>query len=77
MSNAATGLWSAVGALLGGIAGAATAKYAVQTRPRGRATGSEVEDAMVVGGATGAVLGAFVAGAAMGEQALRPRLTSG
>jgi hypothetical protein len=76
MSNARTGLWSAVGALFGGIAGAAAAKYAAQARPRGRSTGAEVEDAMVVGGATGAVLGAFVAGAAMGEEPLRPRLPS-
>jgi hypothetical protein len=81
MSNARTGLWSAFGALLGGVAGAAAAKYVVEARPRGRADsrerGAEVEDAMVVGGAAGAVLGAFVAGAATGEETPRPRLTSG
>ena len=77
MSNATTGMWSALGAILGGVAGAAAAKYAVQSRPRNQRTASEVEDAMVVGGATGAVFGAFVAGAVTGEEAPRPRLTSG
>lgn len=81
MSNAATGIWSAVGAILGGVAGAAAAKYAVESRPRGRGAtrdrASEVEDAMVVGGAAGAVLGSFVAGATMGEAAPAPRLTGG
>ena len=73
MSNAKTGLWSAIGALLGGAAGAAAGKYAVEARPRyryagrGRPGGSEVEDAMVVGGAAGAVLGAFIGGTASGE----------
>jgi len=78
MSNARTGLWSAAGALLGGVIGASAAKYTVQARPRGRPTGTEVEDAMVVGGAAGAVLGAFVAATAMGEEPPpRPRLPSG
>jgi len=75
MSNARTGLWSAIGALAGAVAGAAAGKYAVETRPRysyateqrRRPGASEVEDAMVVGGATGAVLGAFFAGTAAGE----------
>jgi uncharacterized membrane protein YfcA len=77
MSNAKTGLWSAIGALLGGAAGAAAGKYAVEARPRYRYAqqrpmrrspgGSEVEDAMVVGGAAGAVLGAFIGGTAAGE----------
>jgi hypothetical protein len=80
MSNAATGVWSAFGAILGGVAGAAAAKYAVESRPRGRGTrdrASEVEDAMVVGGAAGAVFGSFLAGATMGEAAPAPRLTGG
>jgi hypothetical protein len=81
VSNAATGIWSAFGAILGGVAGAAAAKYAVESRPRGRGArdrASEVEDAMVVGGAAGAVLGSFVAGATMGEAAApTPRLTGG
>ncbi len=78
MGNAKTGLWSAIGALLGGAAGAAAGKYAVEGRPRYRYAqqpfprrrgpgGSEVEDAMVVGGAAGAVLGAFIGGTAAGE----------
>jgi outer membrane lipoprotein SlyB len=70
MSNAKTGLWSAIGALLGGVAGAAAGRYAAEARPRYRhgygPQGVEVEDAMVVGGATGAVVGAFVAGTVAG-----------
>lgn len=80
MSNAQTGLWSAVGAVLGGLAGASVAKYAVQSRPRARSASrgaDEVEDAMVVGGAAGAVVGAFVFGTAAGEEPPRPRLASG
>lgn len=73
MSNAKTGLFSALGALVGGFAGAQAGKYAAQTRPRYRYAeqphGPEVEDAMVVGAAAGAVLGAFIAGAATGEPA--------
>jgi len=77
MSNAKTGIWSALGALAGGLAGAAAGKYAVETRPRYRYTeqpprrrpgGSEVEDAMVVGGAAGAVFGAFLGGTLSGEE---------
>ena len=77
MSNAKTGLVSAIGALLGGALGAAAGKYAVEARPRYRYAnappfrrgpgGSEVEDAMVTGGAAGAVFGAFVGGALAGE----------
>lgn len=78
MSNAKTGLVSAIGALLGGAIGAAAGKYAVEARPRYRYAnapyngrrgpgGSEVEDAMVTGGAAGAVFGAFVGGALAGE----------
>ena len=79
MSNAATGMWSAFGAILGGIAGAAAGKYVAEVRPRGRSVShsreSDVEDAMVVGGATGAVLGAFVAGAVTGEAAPAAQLS--
>lgn len=77
MSNAKTGIWGALGAIVGGFAGATAGKYMATTRPRVRyATeqrreprGTEIEDAMVIGGATGAVLGAFIAGAAAGEGA--------
>jgi outer membrane lipoprotein SlyB len=79
MSNAKTGIWSALGALAGGLAGAAAGKLAVEARPRyrygyaeqpprRRPGGSEVEDAMVVGGAAGAVLGAFIGGTMSGEE---------
>jgi len=34
MSNPSTGLWSALGALAGGAAGAYAAKYIAQSRPR-------------------------------------------
>ena len=70
MSNAKTGLWSAVGALLGGVAGAFAGKAAVQYKPRqyyGARRGSEVADAMAVGAATGAVIGSFAAGTMAGE----------
>jgi len=82
MSNANTGLWSAFGAVLGGAAGAAAGFYAAQARPRSRfgaeapvrhrARGQDVEDAMVIGGATGAVVGAFLAGTAAGEDPPAP-----
>lgn len=79
MSNAATGIWSALGALAGAIAGAAAGKLAVEARPRYRygaeqrpqrrgPGGTEVEDAMVVGGAAGAVFGAFLGGTLAGEE---------
>lgn len=64
--SAKTGLWSAFGALLGGVAGAAAGHYAATMRPRARyvtaSRGDNTEDAMVVGGATGAVFGAFLGG---------------
>lgn len=69
MSNPKTGLWSAFGALLGGVAGVAAGHYAAKARPRyagGSVSGEAVEDAMVIGGATGAVVGAFIGGAASG-----------
>jgi outer membrane lipoprotein SlyB len=76
MSNAKTGLWSALGAIGGALLGAQAGKYAAKTRPRysyaEQPHGPEVEDAMVVGAAAGAVLGAFVAGAAAGEPAPPP-----
>jgi hypothetical protein len=73
MSNAKTGIWSAIGALVGGAAGAMAGQYAISARPRvryaaARGRGDEIEDAMVVGGAGGAVLGAFLAGALAGEE---------
>lgn len=70
--SARTGLWSAFGATLGAVAGAAAGHYAATMRPRVRyvaqrdVTGADVEDAMVIGGAAGAVLGAFIGGAASG-----------
>jgi hypothetical protein len=73
MASAKTGFWSAFGALLGGAAGAYAGKLAATHRPvyrygfRARGRGAEVEDAMVVGGAAGAVVGAFIGGAASGE----------
>jgi hypothetical protein len=70
VSSAKTGLWSALGALAGGFVGAKAGYYAATTRPRVRYAaqrGGNVEDAMVVGGATGAVIGAFVGGALSGE----------
>jgi hypothetical protein len=71
MSNAKTGILSALGAVLGGAAGAYAGKYAAQMRPRVRYSaesgGADIEDAMVIGGATGAVLGAFVGGTMGGE----------
>jgi len=87
--NAKTGLWSAVGALLGGVVGATAGRYAAVSRPRyryaeapppekperprrGSPVGSEVEDAMVVGGAAGAMLGAFIAGSASSEDVQAP-----
>lgn len=71
MSSTRTGLWSAFGALLGGAAGVAAGHYAAKARPRyagGSISGETVEDAMVVGGATGAVVGAFIGGAASGPE---------
>ncbi len=81
MSNAATGFWSALGAVAGGVAGAYAGRYAVTMRPRVRYAheakprASELEDAMVIGGATGAVVGAFIAGAVTGEDA-PPQITA-
>lgn len=80
MSNGTTGFWAAAGALLGGIAGAQAGKYAANARPRyqyaSAPKGAEVEDAMVIGGAVGAVLGAFVAGTVAGEETPKPQLTA-
>ncbi len=69
MSNAKTGIFSAIGALFGGVIGAYAGKYAAEARPRTRRGPEDVEDAMVVGGATGAVIGAFAAGTIAGETA--------
>lgn len=72
MSNAKTGFWSAVGALAGGAAGAALGHYAATSRPRVKymsgISGDQVEDAMTVGGAAGAVVGAFVFATVAGQE---------
>ena len=68
MSNAKTGLMSALGALIGGALGATAGHYAARARPRRAGSVQEIEDAMVVGGATGAVVGAFFAGTAAGAE---------
>ena len=68
MSNARTGLWSAVGALLGGVAGAYAGKVVHQHQPiRRYGRGGSVADSMATGAAAGAVVGAFAAGTMAGE----------
>lgn len=69
MSNAKTGLWSAVGALFGGVVGAYAGKAVHQYQPRRGyyGKGGDVADAMAVGAATGAVIGSFAAGTMAGE----------
>lgn len=63
--NSKTGFWSAFGALAGGVIGATAAKYAMRARSRHRYDEGSVnaEDAMVLGGAAGAMIGAFFGGA--------------
>ncbi len=80
MSSAKAGLFSALGALLGGAAGAAAGYAAAQYRPRltyrrrVHARGAqEVEDAMVVGGAAGAVVGAFIGGSLASDTPAPPQ----
>lgn len=73
MSSANTGFWAAFGTVVGGVAGAFAGRYAAIYRPRARYSGggtksADIEDAMVIGGATGAVVGAFIAGTAAGEE---------
>lgn len=76
MSNARTGLLGAIGAVVGGAAGAGAGYYAAQLRPRvryanaarHRSRGQAVEDAMVIGGATGAVVGSFLFATIAGEE---------
>jgi len=81
MSNASTGFWSALGAVVGGAAGAAAGHYAQKSRPRvryaraPRTQGDIMEDAMVIGGAAGAVVGAFLGGTMAGEDPVPPQLT--
>ena len=83
MSNASTGFWSALGAVVGGAAGAAAGHYAQKSRPRARyanaprprTQGDIMEDAMVIGGAAGAVVGAFLGGTMAGEDPVPPQLT--
>ena len=59
--SAKTGLWSAFGALLGGVAGATAASM---LPPRARyAVAGRAGDTRVVGGAAGAIVGAFLGGA--------------
>lgn len=77
MANSKTGIWAALGAVAGGLAGAQAGKYASQYRPRGyhsTSRGHETEDAMVIGGAVGSVIGAFVGGTMAGEDE-KPQLT--
>jgi len=71
--NAKTGFWSAFGALVGGFAGATAGKYAAQNR---YVMGTNVADAMVVGGAAGATVGAFVGGAVASGNVTLPKLTT-
>ncbi len=66
MSNAKTGLAAAAGALIGGALGATAGFYAQRSRPRHRY--GSTEDAMVVGGAAGATLGAFIGATVAGEE---------
>lgn len=72
MSNARTGFWSGVGAIAGGFAGVYAGRWMATKRPRvtyaRESRGDAIEDAMVVGGATGAVAGAFIAGTLAGEE---------
>lgn len=65
MSNYKTGLAAAAGALVGGALGAAAGFYAQKYRPR---RGGNIEDAMVIGGATGATLGSFIGASVAGEE---------
>jgi uncharacterized membrane protein YfcA len=80
MSNAATGFWSAIGTVLGGAAGAYAGNRVAHMRPRvryanaKRSRGQAVEDAMVIGGATGALVGAFLGGTIAGEETTPPQL---
>lgn len=75
--SAKTGFFSALGAILGGTAGAAAGYAAAKYRPRiqyrtrsVRQRGdSQIEDAMVIGGAAGAVVGAYVGGATSSDPA--------
>lgn len=78
--NAKTGLWSAFGAVVGGAVGAAAGYAAEQYRPRVRYSaaqkgkGAVIEDAMVIGGAVGATVGAFIGGAAGSANPPPPQL---
>ena len=73
MADASTGFWSALGAVVGGVAGATAGHYAEQYRPRvryaraPRGRADTTEDAMVIGGAAGAVVGAFFGGMLAGN----------
>ena len=67
MSNTKTGLLSALGAVLGGAAGAAAGHYATKSRGVRYFKSRRNVDAVVVGGAAGAVVGAFIGGAVGAE----------
>lgn len=72
MASARTGVWSAIGALVVGAAGAFTGRevarrYPVVRYSLNRGRGGRVTDAMVAGGAAGAVVGAFIGGALSGN----------
>jgi hypothetical protein len=86
--NAKTGIWSALGAVVGAVAGATAGHYALQYRPKiryateararrvvraRRPSSQEMEDAMVIGGAVGATVGAFFGGTVMGEETPPPK----
>jgi uncharacterized protein YcfJ len=69
--SAKTGIWSAIGALAGGVAGAAVGHYAAGTHRRmhySAERNSPVADAMVTGGAIGAVFGAFLGGTVANDE---------
>lgn len=77
MSNARTGLWSAVCAFVGGVAGAFAGKAIVEYQPRtryGAPRNGEVADGMTTGAATGAIIGAFIGGTVAGETTPPPTL---
>ena len=77
--NTKAGFWSALGAVVGSVVGATAAKYAVQARPRHRydedPDGPGVDAASIMGGAAGAIIGAFVGGAVGAPEEPLPELT--
>lgn len=72
MASARTGVWSALGALVVGAAGALAGREIARAYPDvtyslRRRRGGPVTDAMVAGGAAGAIVGAFIGGALSGD----------